>query len=584
MARIAGLPADVLTLLTCPEADRNFDQQVEIQRHLEAARQELVGRIAAELTSFEAPARRFLLRVKRDCFNRRPVVRLGHKPQWAHVTEISSHMATEILRLETRLQELEHQIFDLYGRQFEAERRHVTSLAQNSRFARGIALGAPGLVDKARLRSPHFLAGQTLGHPKKWEASLLRFVIRAAAKLSANSTFTAYSLGSVAPLPEGRDLRFHRQDLQERSLVRADRPPLEQLLALIFSQPTARAIALVQWNDSIEEVEPNRFRFVREGHWRIDVDSGQFLYTPSSRITVKFGAKWLDAIRSRLSQSPKLFSELVLDLEQSLGILGLDSEAEDPETVLGRLVGVGLLTLIPPWPSEADRIEERVHQMLRSLPPFPGLEPLVTGTEILLRKEKSFAEASDPVRAVADLRESFVKLALSARRLAAIADGNVASAPAAPGLEIRPHFYEDVLLEPAEHNADDTTFHISSTTVERLQRSLLASARLAGLFNTRHDALHTLAHWWRQHHPAREEMPLVEAARGFAPIWKGYLPFVRTAGGSIMNMFDPLGSDALDRLRERRLGLLRKSSDLVSQYAEKPELEIADLERLASQV
>src|SRR5262249_28031697 len=102
----------------------------------------------------------------------------------------------------------------------------------------------------------------------------------------------------------------------------------------------------------------------------------------------------------------------------------------------------------------------------------------------------------------------------------------------------------------------------------------------AGLFNHRHDVLHTLAAWWRSDGPRRREAPFLEIAHGFAPCWKQFLQFSKTANESALNTFDPLRTNALAALEERRKILLSKAHELVLRSPAKDFLPTKELQEL----
>ncbi|MEO1084624.1 MAG: hypothetical protein AAFY88_10300, partial [Acidobacteriota bacterium] len=580
VGRLAGLPAEALEPLSCPGCSALLKNRSEQLATLSKARQELVDLIEARLTDFEAVERRLLLKVKRDAFNGRPIDRHRGKTGWDEVLHLRPRLAQGILDLEDQVARLDERAGALYARQFETERRHVASYYSDPRFARGIALGTLGLVEKLRSRVPDLLDADDLGPPQKWEASLLRFVVRAAAKLSANSTLTAYALGGVVDRPAAGDLRFHPATLRERSLVRADRPAIEQVLTLLFHHPAVRERSLLAWNDTVEEVGEGQFRFIRDAHWQLSENKSQFEYASAARITAKIAPDGVATVRAALDSGPKVYGDLVSSLSRQ----GIDpAGAEEINGFLAHLADIGFVLQTPPWSTQEDRSEQRLAELLESLGAHDDLAPVTDGLREVRRLQRQFAESGRPELTVTELHASFGAFARAAEAASAPPTALPEPAPTSR-LEIQPHFYEDVLAEPASLRPDDTVFHVSRSTVDSLFRSLDASARFASFFNTRHDALLTLAGWWTHYEPSRAELPLVDVVRGFADIWRGYLPFVRTAGESVMNMFDPLALDSLAQLRERRLELLKGSARLVRSRDDKSSVAVEDLERLVLEV
>jgi hypothetical protein len=164
-----------------------------LEEKLGEARLLLVEAIGNALPGFDAATRRFMLMVKRSCFNEREIAIYRKKAEWTALLQVSPHLPEHIVALEEQLLEHDRALTTVYGHELARERRHVANLVQDRRFLRGVALGRPGLVEKARSRVSLFAASEPLKRPEKWELSLLRFVTRVAAKLSANSTLTAYT-------------------------------------------------------------------------------------------------------------------------------------------------------------------------------------------------------------------------------------------------------------------------------------------------------------------------------------------------------------------------------------------------------
>jgi len=146
--------------------------------------------------------------------------------------------------------------------------------------------------------------------------------------------------------------------------------------------------------------------------------------------------------------------------------------------------------------------------------------------------------------------------------------GREKALPSIPPAPPRIHFFEDVLLAPGESSGADGDdrgiFQIAASTVEEIQSVAGLALRFAALFNHRHDVLHTLAAWWREHEPRRREIPFTEVARGFAPLWKELLHFQNVADELATNTFDPLRTPALATLRETRESLVARYWEALS--------------------
>ena len=574
VARLAGLPAHVLAPLTSPANLVLLDKLTSLEKTLASKKQELVDAITEGLLQFEAPVRGFLLKIKRDCFNRRSIAKYRKQAGWVELEKVSRDLPGQIVELERQLKDLEHQVSERYDLDYENERRHVVSLTQDSRFIRGIALGRPDLVKKFRSRASSISDTESsLGKAQKWESSLLRFVTRAATKLSANSTLTAYALGHVKSSALQQNLHFYRSPHREVSLVRIDRPDVEQFLALLMRHPTVRAHGLLAWNESLEEIEPGRYRFIRNRYWDLEPGADSFRYVRPARVTTRLPRDLLESIRKAVLLEPLPYLELLARLEADSPGADGDTSLSICET-LDHLVDIGSLLLLPPWPTQEDRLEQRIFRLLESLAEEPSLNAVRSGLEQLLDLEHGFSRSPRPEDTIVELKDSYSSLLQTV----------LPPTETKGSLQAHPHLYEDVLFEPVEPEMASQTFEVSSSMIEKLFVSVDLASRFASLFNHRHDVLHTLAAWWKENEPRRREIPLIEVARGFSPIWKEYLPFVNRASESATHTFDPLGTDSLAKLLERRQRLLADSAALVESSTNKDSVSVPELASLLASI
>ena len=569
IVRLAGLPAQVLEPLTSASCSALLQARAPLEEELGQARRSMVEAIGDALPGFDATIRRFFLTIKRNCFNDRDIEPLRRKAEWAELLKVSPDLAERIVALEEQLRENDRALDTLYESELTRERRHILTLVEDRRFLRGVALGRPGLVEKVRARSPFISASEFLKNQEKWEQSLLRFVTRAAAKLSANSTLTAYGLGSIQDSPSPMGLRFVGSPQREVSLVRVNRPELEQLQALLMRYPAVRERALVAWNDSLEELEPGRYRFLRDGRWSLEPGAKELHFVLPAWIKVKLSNPVLDNARDLLREGTLRYDTLLALLEDRHG--AGDTTEPRIRMALDQLVDLGLLILMPPWPTHEARLEQRIGQFLRALPDEPALRAAAGALDELLALEAGFASAPRPESSVADMEDAFSRLLNTVVHLTGH-EGPLAT---------RAHFFEDVLLESAvSSDGDREIFHIASPMAQEILHTARLVSRFAGLFNVRHDVLHTLAAWWREHEPSRREVPFTEIARGFAPLWKQFFQFHKTANEDALNTFDPLHTDSLAGLRERRAALLNRSREMLSTSPAKDFLPVRQLAEL----
>ena len=562
IGRLAGLPAYVLNPLKSPGAAALVQAGVEVERELTGARKAIIDAITETLPRFKPNERRLLLAVKRRCFNGGDINRYSKESAWSALLQVSAPLAERVVTLERQLYAQGRELDVLYACELTRERRHVLDLIEDQRFLRGMALGTPDLVRKIRSQAPSLAAAEFVKPPAKWEESLLRFITRAAAKLSANSTLTTYATGSVRRSSTARGLCFDPAPQTEISLVRLKRLQLEHLQALLIRHPAVRRRALVAWNDSVEEFEEGRFRFVRDAHWKLGPEAEEPQYVQSVRIKVTPSNPLLDAAREALRDGVLRYDHLLARL--GTGLPSAAGGANDAQAALEDLLELGLLLLLPPWPLHEPWLERRISRFLHSIrEEEPDVCEVADAVAELVAGEQAFASAPRPEGAVFGMAESYSRLMHKAAPFA----GH--SGP----LATRASFFEDVLCEAVRDPGDDRgVFGVASPTVDEILRVVRLVSQFDGLFNLRHDVQHTLASWWRGHAPTRRQISFNELADEFAPVWRQFLQFHDAANESAISTFDPLSSPALAALRETRQRLLSRTRELVGRSAGKDSL------------
>jgi hypothetical protein len=540
VARLAGLPASAIDPLSSPRLNGLSEIQLGLERDLGSARSEFVERVEDRLTEFSAEARRVLLRAKRDAFNGRPLGRYRDGDDWSQLLAVDADLPDRIVGLERQAKGNASLLAQAYEEEVTRERRHVLDLAGDTAFLRGIAIARPGLVRKIRARARVLRSGDFTKSPAKWEQSLLRFVTRAAAKLSAKSTLTSYALGVIARTDSG-PLEVDDSPRLARSLVRLDRTPLEQLQDLLFRLPAVRLHARVAWNETLEEVATNRHRFTRGGRW--EPADGGLAFSAPVRITLDLSTEQAGWLRDTLASEPLHYGEVATRLEA----WSTAAPTPIPPAPLDRLVGTGALTLLPPWPTHEPHLEASIRDLLATVArDEPALRPIARGFDDLVRLERSYPSATAPEDAIDEIQATWKRLF----RLVLPPD------PDDPAVS-RALIFEDVTLASAD---EDERPGPVLRLAPRTARDLLVAAgslhRFAEVFNPRHDLLHTLAEWWRRQAADRSRMPFRELARGFAPLWSSYRSFDESHLPTTTETFDPLEIAGCRSLREARKGLL----------------------------
>src|ERR1700753_1859689 len=149
VVRLAGLPAGALTPLTSPACIALLKARQPIEEELDDALRVVIEKIGKALPTFDAGTRRFMLEVRRGCFNGRSIEQFRGKPEWTDLLRISAAFPERILFLQKRLAEHNSTLTTVHENELNRERLHVLEFMQDKRFLRGVALHSGGLVQKA---------------------------------------------------------------------------------------------------------------------------------------------------------------------------------------------------------------------------------------------------------------------------------------------------------------------------------------------------------------------------------------------------------------------------------------------------
>ena len=227
LARVAGLPAEAVESFA-GGLGAGLARIEETEESLARIRAELVERLHGAIQGRPAEQRRFLLSLKRHCFNGRSLrnYRQGEVP-WAGLPETLVPLLARAAGLEDLQDQLLREHEEAYAGQVERERAALRGFLADPGFLRGVALSSSVLMENlARLSQPSSQGSSR--RVRRLEVSLLRYVSRAALKLSPFSTLTRIGLASPAP-PPGDHARGRGLDLvdparwSEGSTVRLQR-------------------------------------------------------------------------------------------------------------------------------------------------------------------------------------------------------------------------------------------------------------------------------------------------------------------------------------------------------------------------
>lgn len=510
IGRIAGLPVDVVERLGT-ELCASLAEDAWLRDANATARAALADRIHECVPGAPPPLRRFLLAVRRDCHNARLLTIHRSSPWWHALQALVGPLADEVLKLDANLADREEAFRAAFARETDRQRSLLRELLHDSGFVRALALASPEFCRAARR-----LAGDDAPRSRraaKTEAALLRYVTRAAVKVSPFSAFTPVAVGTLRRLGGPARVRLNTAGGLVRSLVRLRRYRLQQYVDTLCRYPAFRDRLEVVLNDSAVESEPGRMLFLRPSRWDGDAERGMLRLTPDALGRTDAGTPLLHRITALLAAERRTYGELIAALDCA----GAEENASTVDQVK-RLLDLGALRLAFPWPVHEGWLEAQMCVYLRSLPDDPGLGLFRERLERLVALEDGYSLTAEPAAAVAEMHRTLDALWEAVAPL-----GGMDSARVAYRGSKTFDFYEDVLLRPECGCAP--VFQLSRNAAEQALQSAVPLVRLSVLSDPRHDLRTTLADFAAEYWPGRNEVGVMEFFAAAQPLWKDYLMF-----------------------------------------------------------
>lgn len=544
IARLAGLPASAMTPFGGEGCAPALHALETAEDELTEARRDLGERLHEVIAAAAPRERRFLLDVKRACYNGRSLSPYQSRPLWQELLPRMGPEADRVSRLEERVLALGEELGRVYAGELEREKRHLLSLVADPALRRGLALSSPSLMASL----PRLAACPVAGEGRKERRarlSLLRYASRAALKLSPFSTLTRYVLARVAEADSSPLVLLGRPtQWQERSLVRLRRYLVEQVAAILLRCPPLRQSLTLELNPSLREAAPGRYRLLGPVEWTLPDDGRPARQTGGKLREVPVAPAVVEWLEERLG-SPVPWSLLQAELTARLGAEGGEERAR---SLLERLVELGILVPVPPWSCEDARLEERLLAWVSGFPESPSLAAVTRSLADLVELEESFHRSSTPATAIQTIESRLEETWRAAAEAAGLA-------PAVP-LQRRKdnEVYEDVLLLGA---TGAEGLEVSRGRLEEVLRDVEPWFRLVDFFTPRHELLHTFEALARRRWPERTDVGALELFEEALPMWSEIRQVVvrpPPPSAEAPIAFDPL------RLPEiAELGALRRS-------------------------
>ena len=537
IVRVAGLPAEAIDGFTSEALARQLARGRELEAEVERARSEMVDGLFAAILGAPVERRRFLLQVKRDCFNGKPLARHRSSPLWPELEAVCGAAANRLLSLEEDLAAWEGETEEDFRSARGAQRRWLLELSRDPVLRRGLTLASPELVANLnRLERPDNAFGRK---ERSLEASLLRYTSRAIVKLSPYSTFTRLALGVVKEgLPPGA-ARYVGASWSSRSLLRLKRYLLDQVNQALLRYPPVRRSLPVALNNTLEEASRGRYRYLRLGYWDVHPESGELRYFFDSFVQMNLDPGRFERLQAILGAGARPYGELVSALP------GDDAAGESAEAFIDRLLRFGFLYSELPWPSNDGHLEKSMLAFLGRWPGDEGLAKLHDLVERLVALEEGYPQTPAPVASLEEIDRIIDETWQVASGLGGFSPG-VSRRRSRKGC-----YYEDVFLLAEPRPEGRQVLELPGETARQLLASTHPLVRLAYLHSNRHDFLHSLAAFMLQRWPGRREVGFLELFSAAQPLWKElsqYKVDTRPPGG-LLTAFNPLGLERIEELR-----------------------------------
>ncbi|ACY14042.1 lantibiotic dehydratase [Haliangium ochraceum] len=547
--RVAGLPSTAITALRAPKAMADIDALLALEAQLEALREQTSDAIFETLSNADPDSRRYLLRLKRDCFNGRSVRKHKRAPYWQSLQRWIGDLGERLVASEEEIAAVSERFSAHYFSERDAARRHLRSLTRESALMRGITLASPRLVehiDRLHEREVDSYRRREL----KVAHSFLRYASRAAAKLSPYSTLGKLALAGIRSEPDdtGPAVRYLARTQREHSLVRVKRYLLDQCCRLLLFHNAVRDRMVLTVNATTEDRGDGLYRFLRPMVLTFNEDSGDLQHAQPSIVQVRLRGPLIEWLRSSLAQPNHTYAEALQNMQSHF-----DTTADSIEPTLAKLIEIGFLRLIPPWASHEIHLEPRLLRFLQAIPDEPSLRPSIEVLERLVAVESEFADAAEPLQAVREI-DSLVPELFARIRAAARPESKLS-------LEKAEHnYYEDLFIYADEAAADAQTpspapareiLHLDRSTAKELVDAGGLLFSLSNLYEPRYEFQHALFHYVAEKWPGQTQIPFLEFFATVQPLLEKYLAYLAQPSGGVFNPYQLDEIDALTQLRER---------------------------------
>jgi len=569
IVRIAGLPVAAMEPFGSEKCLHEAKAVLRFERELESVRSRIVDRLHEKIDGAPVAVRRFLLTVKRDCYNGRDMFARRSSSDWPIFEAALPDLAARFGELEDGLAARQKAFEETFRNEQEREVHHLLTLLDEENLRQGLALASPEVLSNVnRLRKP-FASYQR--KERRLMQSLLRYVSRSALKLSPFSTLTRLGLGTVVEEPSPTPVQLMLGGATQRELRRIKKHVVVKYCTILRQYPPFRDRLQVQLNPSVEEVGLDRYRFIEPFHWQLNREAREFRYFNESQVSVNLRGPFIPELKALL-EKPRPYDDLVRLLSHKLS-----NEPAAVEPVIRKLSKIGFLLLLFPWPTNDFDPERKLLVFLERLSRDEILDEFARNFERLL----DLRDASPPSDARLRNYREIDGLRLKGFRILTEA----MDLPEVKQEANDKRIYEDVFLLPQGDREQNAVARISRHAVEEA----LASARPMVLYSdlnyTRYEFLHSLGALAEKHWPGQQEIGFLDLFQVAQPLWADYIKVATAAikewKQDLWNPFDLEEITALNRLRN---AVLREMADCMQQKGNELVLDRQSAERAVRRI
>jgi hypothetical protein len=550
IVRIGGLPADAVAPFSSDLPARS--EQLRCQ---EASLAAILSRLVDSLHDAihgSAPSERgLLLAVKRAAFNQRSLHKYAcYAADPAFPPQVAP-ILREAIQMEAELATAAGELETAYQARIDAEKALLLARLDDTRFLRGLAMSSPLLAE----RLPLLKNGGHKLRERRMLLALLRYVSRAALKLSPFSTLTVVGLGTIdLPSSSGASLELvPRQGWSERSLVILHRSIVERMGHLLFGYPQFRSGLRVAVNCSLQGLSPGRYTFIRPARWEAAAQDLKFLFVMPCRVKVDLRGPVTERLLAAAHGATSTYAELCSSLQEALP----EIPRGDVQATVDHLIEIGFISVYWPWEVSDPAPEARLLEALTPLREDGKVAELCTALARLGQIMAEFPTSPVPGALLAEGRERIQESLRAAAELGGVE-------PQVGASEKKEwQFHENVFVTTAQPAPIATLLPSQSS---ELLRSLSPLARLSEVFNLRHDLMLTFSAFAAQRWPSRKIISFLEFFEACYPLFQEFIRFDRPGrrdGPLKAQVFNPSGLTTISELLECRTNVLQALDEIL---------------------